>query len=69
MLAEGFSFEVPYMTKIIAYTAEAQMSQTLYKNLGTGKKEGLKSTIKKSAKNLIKTKVITQIVMPQVIPL
>ncbi len=66
-LAEAYDLEG--MKAVIEYTASYSMSKGLFKNLGSGQKQALKSILKKPALELIKDKAITKFLVPNVQPL
>ncbi|TNV87616.1 hypothetical protein FGO68_gene5042 [Halteria grandinella] len=63
------AYPLRHMNKVKDYASGSKMSSTLFQNLGTGQKQGLKSIVKKQAKSLIQNKTITKISLTQLQPL
>lgn len=63
------AYPLKHMNRVKDYASGSKMSSTLFQNLGTGQKQGLKSIVKKQAKSLIQNKTITKITLPSLTPL
>jgi hypothetical protein len=57
------------MRKIIDFIASTKMSKNLFKNIRNEQKLGLRAIVKKKAAELINNKTLTNIKLPELIPL